>query len=261
MNKKLCALAVCACLCIALLAGCGSAAAGKEMKKVNVCEVTHSVFYAPQYVAIANGYFAEEGLEIELTNGGGADKVMSAVLSGEMDIGFAGPEAAIYVYNEGKADYMQVFAQVTQRDGSFLVGREKDDSFTWDKLKGKHVLPGRKGGVPYMALEYVLKEAGLDVEKDLTFDNSIQFNLMAGAFTSGTGDYVTAFEPVASTMEKNGQGYIVASVGDAAGERPYTAYFATTSWLPTATPLQPLRVPCTKASSGCSSILPQKLPR
>ncbi len=202
---------------------------GKD--KITVCEVTHSIFYAPQYAAINLGFFEEEGIEIELSNGGGADKVMAAVLSGNIDIGFAGPEAAIYVYNEGKEDYMQVFAQVTQRDGSFLVGREKDDSFTWDKVKGKTILPGRKGGVPYMTLEYVLRKNGIDPAKDTTLDNSIQFDLMAGAFTSGTGDYVTLFEPTATSIEEEGKGYIVASIGAESGEIPYTAYFAKKSYM------------------------------
>lgn len=199
--------------------------------KVTVCEVTHSIFYAPQYVAINQGYFADEGIDIELSNGQGADKVMAAVLSNNIDIGFAGPEAAIYVYNEGKEDFTQVFAQMTQRDGSFLVGREPDPAFTWEKLRGTTVLPGRKGGVPYMALEYAIRKNGLDPAKDVTLDNSIQFALMAGAFTSGTGDYVTIFEPTASMMEQEGKGYIVASVGEETGEIPYTAYFAKKSYI------------------------------
>lgn len=202
-----------------------------EKDLVRVCEVTHSIFYAPQYAAIHLGFFEEEGIEIELTNGQGADKVMSAVLSGSMDIGFSGPEAAIYVYNEGRDDYAQVFALMTQRDGSFLIGREEDPNFTWDKLKGKHILPGRKGGVPYMALEYVIRQHGLDPAKDLLLDNSIQFALMAGAFTGGTGDYVTLFEPTGSMLELEGKGYIVASIGEEAGEIPYTAYFAKKSYL------------------------------
>ena len=199
--------------------------------KVRVCEVTHSVFYAPQYVAIARGFFREEGLDIELSNGQGADAVMSAVLSGNIDIGFAGPEAAVYVYNEGKADYAQVFAQVTRRDGSFLVARKKDDAFGWSKLKKSTVLPGRKGGVPYMALEHVLRKNGLDPAADLTLDSSVQFSLMTAAFTAGTGDYFTCFEPTASMLEAEGKGYIVASVGEAAGEIPYTAYFAKKSYI------------------------------
>ena len=198
---------------------------------ISLCEVTHSVFYAPQYVAIGLGFFEEEGITVELSTGEGADKVMAAVLSGSIDIGFAGPEAAIYVYNEGRDNYAQVFAQLTQRDGSFLVAREPDPDFTWDALKGAHVLPGRVGGVPYMALCHVLREKGLDLSKDLTLDSSIQYALMTSAFTSGTGDYVTVFEPTASTLEQNGQGYIVASVGEAAGDVPYTAYFASKEYL------------------------------
>ncbi len=209
--------------------GCGKSKNG--LQKVRVCEVTHSIFYAPQYVAMALGYFADEGLEIELSNGQGADAVMAAVLSGNIDIGFAGPEAAIYVYNEGKEDYTQVFAQVTRRDGSFLIGRTKDENFTWDKVKGKVVLPGRKGGVPYMALEHVLRQNGIDPAADTTLDNSVQYSMMTAAFTGGTGDYVTAFEPTASMLEQQGQGYIVASVGAAAGDIPYTAYFAKKSYL------------------------------
>ena len=214
----------------AALAGCAGAGP-KPLEKVRVCEVTHSVFYAPQYAAIQLGFFQEEGIEIEFSNGQGADKVMAAVLSDSMDIGFAGPEAAIYVYNEGKEDYPKVFAQLTQRDGSFLVARQPDPDFSWQKLAGKHVLPGRKGGVPYMALEYVIRQNGLDPAKDLLMDNSIQFALMTGAFTGGTGDYVTIFEPTASMLEAEGKGYIVASVGEAAGEIPYTAYFAKKSYL------------------------------
>ncbi len=199
--------------------------------KVTLCEVTHSIFYAPQYAAMNLGYFEAEGIEIELSNGQGADKVMSAVLSDNVDIGFAGPEASIYVYNEGKEDHTQIFTLLTQRDGSFLVGREPDPNFTWDKLKGKTILPGRKGGVPYMALEYVIRNHGLDPYQDLTLDNSIQFALMAGAFTSGTGDYVTLFEPTASMLEAEEKGYIVASVGKEAGKIAYTGYFAKKSFI------------------------------
>lgn len=198
---------------------------------VRVNEVTRSVFYAPQYAAIALGYFEDYGIEIELTNGGGADNVMTAVLSGQSDIGFAGPEAAIYVYNEGKTDYPQVFAQLTKRDGSFLVSREKTAHFSWQDLKGKVVIPGRKGGVPYMTLEYVLKQNGIDPANDLVLDDSISFDLMAGSFAGGNADYVTLFEPTASLTEANGIGYIVAAVGEEAGEIPYTAYFALQSYM------------------------------
>ncbi|QIB68775.1 ABC transporter substrate-binding protein [Aminipila butyrica] len=214
---------------LTLLGGCGSEQ--QEVDQVTVCEVTHSIFYAPQYVAMNLGFFEEEGIQIELSNGQGADKVMAAVLSDNVDIGFSGPEASIYVYNEGKDDHTQVFAQLTQRDGSFLVGREKDEDFSWDKVRGKVVLPGRKGGVPYMALEYVMRQNGVDPAKDTILDNSIQFALMAGAFTSGTGDYVTLFEPTASMLEAEGKGYIVASIGQESGEIPYTAYFAKQSFI------------------------------
>ena len=184
---------------------------------IKMNEVTRSVFYAPQYVAINNGYFKDYNIEIDLTTGQGADAVMTSVLSGESQIGFAGPEASIYVYNEGKEDYTQVFAQLTKRDGSFLVSKEKIDNFNWNMLKGKTVIPGRKGGVT--------------PGKDLTLDDSIKFDLMASAFTSGSADYVTLFEPTASNIEKLGKGYIVASVGKEAGEIPYTAYFAKKSYI------------------------------
>ena len=201
------------------------------LQKVSVNEVTRSVFYAPQYVAIAKGFMEEEGLEIELTTGQGADKVMTAVLAGQSDIGFAGPEASIYVYNEGKEDYCEVFAQLTQKDGSFLVSKEPTDNFSWQDLKGKTVIPGRKGGVPYMTFEYVLKQNGINPQTDLVLDDSIKFDLMAGAFTGGTAEYVTLFEPTASMTQQAGKGYIVASVGEASGEIPYTAYFAKKSYI------------------------------
>lgn len=203
----------------------------QSLKTISVNEVTRSVFYAPQYVAISKGFFEEEGLKIELTTGQGADKVMTAVLANQSDIGFAGPEAAIYVYNEGKEDYTQVFAQMTQKDGSFLVSKEPTDNFSWNDLKGKTVIPGRKGGVPYMTFEYVLKQNGIDPQKDLILDDSIKFDLMAGAFAGGDAEYVTLFEPTASMTEQAGKGYVVASVGEASGEIPYTAYFAKKSYI------------------------------
>ncbi len=203
----------------------------EDLKTIKVNEVTRSVFYAPQYVAINNGYFKENGMDIELTTGQGADAVMTAVLANQCDIGFAGPEASIYVYNEGKEDYTQVFAQLTKKDGSFLVARNQTENFNWQDLKGKMVIPGRKGGVPYMTLEYVLKKNGIDPQKDTTLDDSIKFDLMAGAFASGSADYVTLFEPTASMTEKQEKGYIVVSVGEAAGEIPYTAYFSKKSYI------------------------------
>lgn len=196
------------------------------MRDVKVNEVTRSVFYAPQYIAIKKEFFEKRNIKIELTTGQGADKVMTSVLTNQCDIGFAGPEASIYVYNEGKEDYTQVFAQLTKRDGSFLVSKTKQDNFDWRNLKNTTIIPGRKGGVPYMTLEYVLKKNGLDPKKDLVLDDSIKFDLMAGAFTGGNAQYVTLFEPTASLTEKAHKGYIVASVGEEAGEIPYTTYFA-----------------------------------
>ena len=203
----------------------------ENITTINVSEVTRSVFYSPQYVAIQNGFFKENGINIELITGQGADAVMTSVLSNQVDIGFAGPEASIYVYNEGKEDYTQVFAQLTKKDGSFLVSRENTDNFNWQDLKGKTVIPGRKGGVPYMTFEYVLKENGLNPQSDLVLDDSIKFDLMAGAFAAGNADYVTLFEPTASMTELQGKGFVVASVGEESGEIPYTAYFAKKSYI------------------------------
>jgi NitT/TauT family transport system substrate-binding protein len=227
---KLLGISLCIAMLLTLVTGCG-AKQTNAVDKVTVCEVTHSIFYAPQYAAINLGYFTEEGIQIDLSNAEGTDKVMSAVLSNKIDIGFAGPEASIYVYNEGKTDYAQVFALLTQRDGSFLVARKPDPNFTWDKIRNKVVLPGRKGGIPYMTLEYVIRKNGLNPDKDTKLDNSIQFALMAGAFTSGTGDYVALFEPTASMMEAAGKGYIVASLGKESGEMSYTGYCAKKSYI------------------------------
>lgn len=210
------------------LAGCKKET---ELKTIRLIEVTHSLFYTPQYVALTKGFFEEEGLKIELINGKGADKCMTALLSKEADIGFMGPEASVYVYNQGRDDYVINFAQLTQRDGSFLVGREKDDNFTFDKLKGKTVIGGRKGGMPEMTLEYVLKSHGLELGKDVIVRTDIQFDVMAGAFVGGEGDYVTLFEPVAATLEKEGKGYVVASIGKEGGYIPYTCYSATKEYI------------------------------
>ncbi|MGE5544552.1 MAG: ABC transporter substrate-binding protein [Bacillota bacterium] len=207
-----------------IMGGCGKSSG--ELTKVRLCEVTHSIFYAPQYVALTQGFFEEEGLTIELSNGQGADKVMTAVLADQADIGFAGPEACVYVYNEGREDYGVVFAQLTNGDGTFLLGREPDPDFQWSDLKGKTVIGGRKGGMPAIILQYVLEKNGLKVGEDVFIDTTMQFAAMPGAFMGGQGDYVIIFEPTASTMEKEGKGYIVASLGKESGEVPYTAYFA-----------------------------------
>ena len=210
-----------------ILCGCGGSS---ETTVVRLNEVTHSVFYAPQYVAMSLGFFADEGLTIELTNGGGADKVMTSVVSGQSDIGLAGPESCIYVYNQGKEDYPVIFAQLTKRDGAFLVGRT-DEEFSWENLRGKTIIGGRKGGVPEMTLEYVMAQNGVVPHVDAVVDTSVQFNMMAGAFTGGQGDYVALFEPTATEVELAGKGYILCSIGEESGEIPYTAYFATQSYM------------------------------
>lgn len=209
-----------------LLVGCE-----KEAKKQNVrlVEVTHSVFYSPQYVAIEKGFFDKHNISIELTNGGGADKCMAALVSKQADIAFMGPEASVYVYKQGKEDYVINFAQLTQRDGSFIVGRLDDDNFSIEKMKGKTILGGRKGGVPLMTLEYVLKQHGLTPGVDVDVRTDVQFDMMAGAFASGQADFTTLFEPVASTFELEGKGYVVGSVGKEAGYIPYTCYSTTKS--------------------------------
>lgn len=201
-------------------------AGGANRVRVRLNEVTRSVFYAPQYVALNLGFFAREGLEIELTTGQGADRVMTAVLSGQADIGFCGPEACIYVYNQGRANHGVIFAQLTKRDGSFLMGRKPEPDFDWGNLRGKTIIGGRKGGVPVMTLEYVLRRKGLIPGKDVHIDTSVQFAMMAGAFLGGLGDYVTIFEPTASMLEREKRAFIVASIGRESGEIPYTAYFA-----------------------------------
>lgn len=201
------------------------------LQEITLIEVTHSLFYTPQYVAITQGFFEEEGLSIDLINGKGADKVMAALISGEAEIGFMGPEASVYVYNQGRDDYAINFAQLTQRDGSFLVGREKEDNFTWEGLAGKEILGGRKGGMPEMTLEYVIKKNGLKIPDDVNVRTDVQFDVLAGAFVGGEGDYVALFEPVASTLEKEGKGHIVASIGEAGGYIPYTAYSATKTYM------------------------------
>ena len=198
---------------------------------IQVNEVTHSVFYAPLYLADSLGYFTEEGIKVELTNGGGADNVMSAVLSGDSDIGFCGPEAALYVLAGGSSDVPTVFGQLTKRDGSFLVSRTPQPNFTWNDLKGKEILAGRKGGVPAMTFEYLLNEQGLKDGIDLTLNYDVAFNLMTSAFEAGTADYCTMFDPVAYEYEAAGKGYVVASVGEASGEVPYTCFIAKASWL------------------------------
>jgi len=217
-------LAAAAALCVPIgLAGCKKQSS--DVIKIN--EVTHSVFYTPLYLADALGYFADYGYEIELTNGGGADSTMAAVLSGAADIGFCGPEASIYVEIGGSSDSPKVFGQLTKRDGSFLVSRVKEENFSWSNLEGKEILAGRKGGVPAMTFEYTLKSMGVTA----TLNYDVAFNMMTSAFEGGVADYCTMFEPGAGEFEAAGKGYIVASVGEAAGEVPYTCFAAKQSFI------------------------------
>ena len=202
----------------------------KDNKKIKVAEVAHSIFYAPQYVSIHNGYFEELGIDVELILTPGADKVTAAVLSGDVDIGFSGSEATIYVYNGGEKDYLKTFAQLTQKDGSFIVSRKKIDNFDISMLKGSYYIGGRLGGMPEMTLEYILSKNNIK-NSDLTIDTSIAFANMEAAFIGGTGDFVSLFEPSATNIQKEGFGYIVASLGELGGSIPYTAYNAKTSYL------------------------------
>ena len=235
-NKKWIALAAAVVLAVTALP-MGVFAAKKDsteekLTKVRLNEVAHSIFYAPQYVAIEEGYFAEKGLDLTLVTGFGADKTMTAVISGEADIGFMGAEASVYAYQEGATDPVVNFAQLTQRAGNFLVAREEMPDFKWEDLKGEKVLGGRKGGMPEMVFEYILKKNGMDPQKDLTIDQSIDFGSTAAAFTSDdSAAYTVEFEPSATILEKEGAGYVVASLGEASGYVPYTSYSAKASYM------------------------------
>jgi NitT/TauT family transport system substrate-binding protein len=226
MKLKIISLLVLMIMLFTMFTGCKKES--ENVLKVN--EVTHSIFYAPFYAAIELGFFKEKNIKIELTNGGGSDKSMTAVLTGQADIGFMGPETAVYVFNEGQEDHPVVIAQVTQRDGSFLVGKKPDKEFTWDKLKGKSIIGGRTGGMPEMTLEYALRKHGMEPNVDLTVRTDVSFDLMGGAFMSGNDEYVALFEPSASTMEMAGEGYIVASIGAETDFVAYTAMMVTKSF-------------------------------
>lgn len=224
--------------CSGLKAGGDKAPANKELTKIKLNEVARSIFYAPMYAAISEGFFKEEGLDIELETGNGADKVMQQVLSKSSDIGFCGSEQVNYIYNQGREDYTIIFAQLTKRDGSFLVSRKSEPDFKWENVKGKNILGGRPGGVPEMALEYVLKSHGITMSfndekplKDVNIITNVPFASMAQAFAGGMGDYVALFEPSGTTLEEEGRGYTVASIGKESGELPYTCFFATKSYI------------------------------
>ena len=244
MKKRLTAILLICVMMLASLTACSSTdtadtkettnSAGTTSEgtvKVTLNEVAHSIFYAPMYVAIEEGYFEDEGIKLDLVTGFGADKTMTAVLSGEADIGFMGSEASIYTYNEGANDYVVNFAQLTQRAGNFLVAREEMPDFEWEDLKGKLVLGGRKGGMPEMVFEYILRKNGIDPQKDVTIDQSIDFGSTAAAFSGGQGDFTVEFEPNATALEKEGKGYVVASLGTDSGYVPYTAFSAKKSYI------------------------------
>ena len=223
--KRVVALILCAVMASAVM--CFFPACAKKdtgLKKIVLNEVTRSVFYAPLYAAVSRGFFEEEGLELEIVTGGGSDASMTALLAGEADFALMGPETGVYVVNEGKTEHPVIIGQLTKRDGSFLLGREKAEPFSWEQLRGKSVIGGRVGGMPYMTLMWVLNKNGLTPGEDVEVISNIQFNLMGGAFQSGTGDYVTLFEPTATAFQDNGSGYIVANIGLESGEVPYTVF-------------------------------------
>lgn len=245
---KLLSVLVCAFMCVGLFVGCtkykstdkGNADNKIEpteegnkdkLTKIRLNEVTRSIFYAPMYAAISEGFFEEQGIEIELSTGQGADKTMQQLISRSVDIGFSGPEQVMYIYNQGRDDYPVVFAQLTQKDGSFLVSRAKHNEFSWQDIKGKTVIGGRPGGVPEMALEYVLKNEKIDKYKELNLVTNIAFDAVPGAFKGGTGDYAAIFEPTASIIAKEINGSVVASIGESAGNLPYTCFYAAKSYI------------------------------
>jgi NitT/TauT family transport system substrate-binding protein len=228
MGRKLVSILAVIALISSMFGGCKSSTG---LKEITLNEVAHSIFYAPMYVAFEKGYFKDEGLKVNLVNGLGADKTMTAVLSGDCDIGFMGAEASIYVYNEGAQDYVVNFAQLTQRAGNFLVSRDLNEEFTWNNIKGSTVIGGRAGGMPQMVFEYILKKHGIDPKADLSIIQNIDFGLTAQAFSSGQGDYTVEFEPAATALELEGAGKVVASLGVESGKVPYTAFSAKKSYM------------------------------
>ncbi len=226
--KKLILILLTSCLCITALTGCGKQ--NKDgLAKVTLSEVVHSIFYAPQYVAMELGFFEEEGIDLQVDVGNGADKCMTALLSGSADIALCGTEAALYIHAEGREDVPKIFAQLTQRAGNFLVGRTPDPDFTWDDVRGKTIIGGRQGGMPQMVLEYILHQNDIQIGTDVEVITNLDLSATASAFSAGTGDYTTEFEPGASTLELADQGHVVASLGVDSGYVPYTVYMTTSS--------------------------------
>ena len=229
MKKKIFTLFLVMALLMTLLYGCGKEKNDGPVS-VTLNEVAHSIFYAPMYVAIEEGYFTEEGIDLTLVTGFGADKTMTALLSGEADIGFMGAESTVYTYLENTDDPVVNFAQLTQRAGNFLVSRQPADNFQWSDLIGKNVLGGRKGGMPEMVFEYILKQNSID-PSEIDINQSIDFGSTAAAFSGGQGDYTVEFEPSATALEKEGAGHVVASLGVDSGYVPYTSFSAKTSYM------------------------------
>ena len=179
----------------------------------------------------SKGFFEEEGLEIELTTVPGGDKTMTTLISDGADIALIGSETSIYVNAQGTDDPVINFAQLTQTDGTFLVAREHIENFSWDMLIESTFLGQRKGGMPQMVGEFVLKKHGIDPQNDLELIQNIDFANIATAFASGTGDFVQLFEPQASIFEKEGKGHIVASFGTESGNVPYTVFMTKESFI------------------------------
>ena len=247
---------------LTLLFCCAACSKTESLRQVTINEVTRSVFYAPLYVAASKGYFEAEGMTVEIVTGGGSDKSMTALLAGEADVALMGPETGIYVVNQGQKNHPMIVAQLTKRDGSFLLGREANDAFDWEEVRGKAIIGGRPGGMPYMTLLYVLRQHGLEPGKDVEVISNIQFNLIGGAFEGGTGDYVALFEPVASQFAAQGKGHILANMGWRAARCPIPP-----SWCGpkpskrTQSLLPPSCGQSTKPRSGCRRLRMKRLPK
>jgi NitT/TauT family transport system substrate-binding protein len=244
-TKKIVSLLLLAIL-LTLAAGCGNSPASTstteppataqqkpevpkstELKTVKFSEVIRSIFYAPHYIAMQKGFFKEEGLNVDMNTAQGSDKGAASLIAGTADISLIGPETAIYIYNQKGEKTLKIFHQLTMRDGSFLLSRNKADAFKWSDLEGKTVLGWRPGSSPQMVLNSKLNQD--KIKADVT--TNIASTAMAGAFTSGKGDFIQVYEPIASTLEKEGKANYVASVGEAFGPYPETSYVATSDFM------------------------------